>query len=170
MTGYEQTFYTVVPSALKDIAASLKVIAEAKTNETPANKSVAVEHLPSEEIPANPLKPYWDEERQAVYVPIIDKFVDAKRLTDEEVEWDEGMQLAKDAGKELPSQRDMFALLLFKDEINALISEHGGDILEDWEWSSSEYSASGACYVGFSSGGVYFNLKYNYYYVRAVAA
>lgn len=166
LTVLETRFYESVPSYLKDIADALKVIAGLNEKQPEST------HKPEETTTAstNILKPYWDGKRQAVFVPVINKFLDAKRLTDEEVEWEEGMKLAKEAGKELPSQHDMFALLLFKDEINAIISVHGGDILEDWEWSSSECSAYYAWGVGFYDGYVNAGGKYNGYYVRAVAA
>lgn len=166
LTVLETRFYESVPSYLKDIADALKVIAGLNEKQPEST------HKPEETTIAsiNLLKPYWDGKRQAVFVPVINKFLDAKRLTDEEVEWEEGIKLAKEAGKELPSQHDMFALLLFKDEINAIISVHGGDILEDWEWSSSEYSAGYAWNVYFNYGGVYYYSKCGYNYVRAVAA
>lgn len=170
LTKAELDYYTQVPSLLKGILDEMR-----KSN---GNKQGVEEPKPAQEETDKPqteakapqLVPYWDEERQAVFVPVINKFVDAKRLTEEEVTWNEGMELAKKAGKELPSQHDMFALLLFKDEINAIIEEHGGDILEGWEWASSEYGAYYAWGVYFSNGVVSYVNKYLYYYVRAVAA
>lgn len=170
LTKAELDYYTQVPSLLKGILDEMR-----KSN---GNKQAVEEPKPAQEetdkpeaeVKAPQLVPYWDEERQAVFVPVINKFVDAKRLTEDEVTWEKGMELAKNAGKELPSQHDMFALLLFKDEINAIIEEHDGDILEGWEWASSEFTASFAWTVNFSGGHVNLNGKCTYLYVRAVAA
>lgn len=170
LTKAELDYYTQVPSLLKGILDEMKKsngIKQAVEEPKPAKEET---DKPEAEVKAPQLVPYWDEERQAVFVPVINKFVDAKRLTEDEVTWEKGMELAKNAGKELPSQRDMFALLLFKDEINAIIEEHDGDILEGWEWASSEYHAGFAWNVDFSNGLVNGNFKYNSNYVRAVAA
>lgn len=94
LTVLETRFYESVPSSLKDIAATLRII---EKQLEPIQKSGEITTATT-----MPLKPYWDGERQAVYVPVIDKFVDAKRLVDEKVEWEEGMKLAKEVGKELP--------------------------------------------------------------------
>lgn len=170
LTKAELDYYTQVPSLLKGILDEMR-----KSN---GNKLAVEEPKPAQEKTDKPqteakapqLVPYWDEERQAVFVPVINKFVDAKRLTEDEVTWEKGMELAKNAGKELPSQHDMFALLLFKDEINAIIEEHDGDILEGWEWASSEFSANYAWSVHFGGGYVDYDGKVGSYCVRAVAA
>ena len=170
LTKAELDYYTQVPSLLKGILDEMR-----KSN---GNKLAVEEPKPAQEetdkpeaeVKAPQLVPYWDEERQAVFVPVINKFVDAKRLTEDEVTWEKGMELAKNAGKELPSQHDMFALLLFKDEINAIIEEHDGDILEGWEWASSEFNAYNAWIVPFSNGFVISYNKSVFNYVRAVAA
>ncbi len=170
LTKAELDYYTQVPSLLKGILDEMKKSNGAKQTVEEPKPAQEETDKPEAEVKAPQLVPYWDEERQAVFVPVINKFVDAKRLTEDEVTWEKGMELAKNAGKELPSQHDMFALLLFKDEINAIIEEHDGDILEGWEWASSEYDANYAGAVYFSNGGVYNNVKSYYNCVRAVAA
>ena len=170
LTKAELDYYTQVPSLLKGILDEMKKsngIKQAAEEPKPAKEET---DKPEAEVKAPQLVPYWDEERQAVFVPVINKFVDAKRLTEDEVTWEKGMELAKNAGKELPSQHDMFALLLFKDEINTIIEEHDGDILEGWEWASSECNAGNAWLVGFSNGTVSVSGKYYGGCVRAVAA
>ncbi len=175
MTQAELNFLEGVPRTLEEIAKHLGTIAEASAHEAAATKRVVVENAPSQETTEvksdlSNLNPTWDEERKAVYVPIIGKYLDAKH-SEKEMTWDEAMAYAKKAGKELPSKHEMFAILFFKDEINAILSEHDGDLLEEWAWSSSENSAYNAWLVYFGNGSVYYNLKYNGYgYVRAVAA
>lgn len=82
------------------------------------------------------------------------------------------MAYAKKAGKELPSKHEMFAILFFKDEINSILKEHGGDLLTEWAWASTEYSANNAWGVHFDGGYVGYDFFYKFFnsYVRAVAA
>ena len=115
------------------------------------------------------LKPYWDESRQAVFVPVVNKFLDAKNLSDRAT-WDDAMKMAKAAGKELPTKKDCYAIMLFKEEIDAILEEHGGDPLGAGRWTSQECSRAGAWYIGFSNGYVNFSGKYGTYVVRPVVA
>lgn len=171
MTQAELNFLEGVPRTLKEIAKHLGTIAEASAHEAAATKSVVVENIPSQEtkIDLSNLNPTWDEERKAVFIPIINKYLDAKH-SEKEMTWDEAMAYAKKAGKELPSQHEMFAILFFKDEINAILKEHGGDLLTEWAWASTEFSASYAWVVLFNIGYVGYAYKYVSRYVRAVAA
>ena len=174
MTQAELNFLEGVPRTLKEIAKHLGTIAEASAHEAASTKKVVVENAPSQETTEvksdlSNLNPTWDEERKAVFIPIINKYLDAKHSA-KEMTWDEAMTYAKKAGKELPSQHEMFAILFFKDEINAILEEHGGDLLTEWAWASTEYSAYNAWIVYFNNGYVYADFKYSYLYVRAVAA
>lgn len=165
MTQAELTFFEMVPRALRDIASELH-----KLNE---NKPAQVEKEPeTKEIPVTKDygKPYWDENRKAVFVPIINKFLDAKNLCEEEKSWYDAMELAKKNGKELPSRKEMLILAYFEDEINSILEANGGDKLDGWYWASSEYHSSNAWSMNFSNGNLYYNNKYIYGYVRAVAA
>ena len=174
MTQAELNFLEGVPRTLKEIAKHLGTIAEASAHEAASTKKVVVENAPSQEttevkFDLSNLNPTWDEERQAVFIPIINKYLDAKH-SEKEMTWDEAMAYAKKAGKELPSQHEMFAILFFKDKINEILEEHGGDLLTEWAWASTEYSANIAWVVNFVDGYVLTTIKYFSYYVRAVAA
>ena len=114
------------------------------------------------------LKPYWDESRQAVFVPVVNKFLDAKNLSDRAT-WDDAMKMAKAAGKELPTKKDCYAIMLFKEEIDAILEEHGGDPLT-YHWPSQEYSRASAWSVYFSGGHVLNYGKSVACSVRAVVA
>ncbi len=61
-------------------------------------------------------------------------------------------------------------MFYFKDEINALLEEHGGDKLEDWYWASTEYYSFIAWFMDFSNGYCNIYAKSSSNYVRAVAA
>ena len=113
-------------------------------------------------------KPYWDEERKAVFVPIINKFLDAKDLCNEEKTWYDAMKIARQNGKELPSRKEMLILAYFVDEINAILEENGGEKLKGWYWASTEYSSTTAWYMTFSNGYLYRGYKYFTHSVRAV--
>lgn len=114
-------------------------------------------------------KPYWDEERKAVFVPIINKFLDAKNLCEEEKNWNDAMELARQNGKELPSRKEMLILAYFADEINAILEENRGDKLEEWYWTSTESSFTYARLMNFSNWHLISGIKSYTNYVRAVA-
>ena len=114
--------------------------------------------------------PYWDEEREGVVVPLLDIVLDAKNLSKEEKTWREAMDLAADAGKRLFTRDEAYILLWQKDKINALLKEHGGDLLDTIFWTSLECSPTGAWSVNFGSGYVGVSYKYSTCMVRAVAA
>ena len=111
--------------------------------------------------------PYWDDEL-GVVLPGIRKRLFPKSLG--EMAWEPAMKAAKDAGGALPEKREAYHLLYWKDEINKLLQEHGGDILKGWTWTSLEYSAAVAWNVGFSTGILNGSSKCNTFQVRALAA
>ena len=58
-------------------------------------------------------------------------------------------------------------------EIDKFLTNNFGSsykLTKDWHWSSTEWDASGAWFVGLFNGGAYGTSKANTYYVRAVAA
>ena len=165
MTQAELAFYELVPRALKDIASEMHKLNENKTAQV-AKRTETKETL----IVKDCEKPYWDENRKAVFVPIINKFLDAKNLCEEEKNWNDAMELAKKNGKSLPSRKEMLILAYFEDEINAILEANGGDKLNGWYWASSEYYSTGALDVHFSNGNFRYSAKYYGNSVRAVTA
>lgn len=118
-------------------------------------------------------RPYWDEERGGVAIPLLGIVLDAKNLAKED--WSSARTLCAAAGQRMFTKSEAYILMWQKDEINAILKEHNGDLLDGWFWTDTEdedpeYSAAIAWYVGFGSGYFYFNLKYYTYVVRAVAA
>lgn len=84
-----------------------------------------------------------------------DFLLDIRNLTDKEVNWDEAMKLAANNGVKLPTKQMWSLVGAFIDEINAVIKELGGDILENWYWSASEYYSYIAWIFGATSGYLY---------------
>lgn len=98
------------------------------------------------------IKPYWDEEHKGVFVPIINKVLDIKDLCIEVKRWVDAMNLARNAGKELPSREEMLILSYYEDEINEILAQHNGDPLMGCYWSRSEYNDRVARVMIFSNG------------------
>lgn len=81
-------------------------------------------------------QPYWVEEQQGVYIPLIDKVLlkDAvPRMT-----YDDSMKYAKTNGVRIASKGELLQMYIQKDEINRILKEHDGDILNTWVGSSSQ--------------------------------
>lgn len=112
--------------------------------------------------------PYWDDELQAVVLPALRKRLLPKCLG--EMTWEKGMQAAADAGGKMFDMHEAHYLLYWKDEINRILKEHDGDILQGLIWTSLEYSAAVAWVVNFSSGVTVNVVKFVTFYVRALAA
>ena len=90
-------------------------------------------------------------------VPVINKafyFADVPE-NDKEMNWFKAMEFAEKRGRSLPSKKEMYIVLFYKDEINAIAAEAGHpDFLSGWAWSSTECGTTFAWFVGFGSGGV----------------
>lgn len=93
------------------------------------------------------VSPYTDENGNSwVHIKTgkYDFLLGIRDLTDKEVNWDEAMKLAADNGVKLPTKQMWSLVGAFIDEINAVIKELGGDILENCFWSASECSSNHA--------------------------
>jgi len=103
----------------------------------------------------------------------VDMFIEAHDLDDgKEYEWPDAMKRLKEVGKETFSHKQGLLMAAYRDEINAAIREIGGDELKGYYWTSAEYGTSGAWFVNFTYGGVYYYGSFKYYSlaVRACAA
>lgn len=120
------------------------------------------------------IAPAWDAERGGVYIPLLNIILQPKNLPDEKGgryhEWEKAMSLAEKAGGRLFTKEEAHLLYWQKDAINAILKEHGGELLDGLFWSSSEYSETNAWGVYFSSGLVNSAGKYFSYVARAVVA
>lgn len=123
-----------------------------------ADKAPAAKGL----VPSAITKP--DGKIIGVRVPIINKafyFCDVPE-GDREMNWPDAMDYAKKRGRTLPTKREFYVILFFKNEINAIAAEAGHpDFLSGWAWSSTEHSTNNAWGVGFPSGSVYYDTKYS---------
>ena len=105
----------------------------------------------------------------------VDIFIEAHNLDNgEEFEWKKAMARLEEVGKRTFDKHEMYLIAAYKDEINAKLKEIGGDELEGYYWSSTEYSSGLAWYVAFSSGLISnlgnYGSKYHSLYVRPCAA
>lgn len=102
----------------------------------------------------------------------IDIFIEAHDLDEDgkEFKWNEAMKKLKAHGKRTFDKHEMDLIAAFKDEINAALREIGGAELDNYYWSSTEYSSGYAWGVGFSSGYIYYYNKCYHNVVRPVAA
>ena len=74
-------------------------------------------------------------------------------------------------GQFIPSVAQWRFICLFRKELNQALAELGGDELAGWYWTSTEYSATYAWYLGLSDGGMgNYTKASNRFRVRAVSA
>ena len=136
------------------------------------------------EIPSNDIKdmdnenkkiatPYTDEAgKQWVHVQAgdLDFLLDIHNLTDKDMTYDEAMQLAKDNDMVLPEKRWWSLVNTFLEEVNQVICDLGGEVLDYYYWSSSQYNGSIAWCFGATYGSLGGNYKMNRYGVRGSRA
>ena len=115
------------------------------------------------------IKPVWVEGR-GVYIPIIGKVLGKEELAPDGMTWKEALAAAKRAKGTIPTKDEWYIILYFRDEINALMKEHGARELCGYYWSSSEGSETYAWGVNFTAGYVGSIDKCDPKYVRAVSA
>ena len=82
-----------------------------------------------------------------------------------EVTWDEAMQRF---GEVMPTKKQASIICAYLDEINAALVEAGGDKLDGWYWTSSEYSTGNSWFCNGSYGDLYYGIKYSTISVRPV--
>lgn len=118
MTHAELRFLETVPRRLEEISESLKKIAQNFERQPEPDKR----------------RPYWDETRRAVFIPVIEKFLDADPLPGGEMNWEQALEAADKIGRSLPSWRDTLAILMYIREIDRLLVSHGGTRLLARTW------------------------------------
>ena len=110
------------------------------------------------------LKPRYVEGK-GIYVPVVGKYLAMQdSFNGAEVNWHNAVK------EGAPSRDEWYIILFFKDEINRLLRENGGEELEKWYWTSTEYSESNAWSVNASNGNVNSYNKNSQSSVRAWAA
>ena len=114
------------------------------------------------------IAPRWIEEQQGVYIPLIDKVLLKDNVP--KMPYDDYMRYAKDNNVKIATKEELLQMYLQKEEINIILKEHNGDLLDDWFASSSEYGSPYEWLVHFGSGYCYITGKYGSYLSRAVVA
>ena len=112
------------------------------------------------------IQSYWVEEQQGVYIPLIDKVLLKNNVP--EMHYEDYMEYAKSNGVQIATKDELLQMYLQKDEINKILKEHNGDMLDTWFGSSSEYGLYYEWSVNFGSGYCYNATKLNYSASRAV--
>lgn len=112
------------------------------------------------------IQPYWVEEQQGVYIPLIDKVLLKNNIP--AMSYDGYMKYAESNGVQIATKDELLHMYLQKDEINKILKKHGGDMLDTWFGSSSE-SVSGIKFVVHLGSGYCYTTDRIYCYVsRAV--
>ena len=89
----------------------------------------------------------------------------------QEYTWDEAMKIKFSQDNiHVPDIRELSLLHLNIDDVNAGLSAAGGEKLEGYYWSSTEYNKYSAWRLGMTNGTRYNYGKTNGYYVRPVLA
>ena len=86
------------------------------------------------------IKPYWVEEQQGVYVPLIDKVLLKNNVP--AMSYYDYMKYEKTNGDKIATKDELLQMYLQKDEINKILKKHCGDMLDTWFGSSSESVSS----------------------------
>jgi len=114
------------------------------------------------------ITPRWVEEQQGVYIPLIDKVLLKDNVPS--MPYDDYMKYAEEHNIQIATKEDLLQMYLQKEEINNILKEHNGDLLDAWFGSSSEYLSAYEWLVDFSSGYCYYAYKTNSDPSRAVVA
>ena len=81
-----------------------------------------------------------------------------------EITWDEAMKF------KLPTKKQAAIICAYLDDINAKLKEAGGEPLDKWYWTSSEYNANHAWFYNGCYGRLSYYIKYYTCGVRPVLA
>lgn len=96
------------------------------------------------------IQPYWVEEQQGVYIPLIDKVLLKNNVP--AMSYYDYMEYAKSNGVQIATKDELLQMYLQRGEINKILKEHNGDIFNAWVGSSSEYGLDNMWFVNFGSG------------------
>lgn len=103
------------------------------------------------------IQPYWVEEQQGVYIPLIDKVLLKNNVP--AMPYDDFMKYEKTNGVQIATKDELLQMYLQKDEINKILRKHNGDMLDTWFGSSSKHGLYYEWLVNFGSGYCYYKFK-----------
>ena len=112
------------------------------------------------------IQPYWVESQQGVYIPLIDKVLLKNNVP--EMSYYDYMAYAESNGVQIATKDELLQMYLQRDQINKILKEHNGDMLDTWFGSSSEYISYHEWVVHLGAGYCYHAYKYNPNVSRAV--
>lgn len=126
------------------------------------------DYIPGKGVYAGELKE--DEGIYQIFVPLFNYKEDEKN----NFSWNEAIKIDFSyfnvAGMILPTIQMLSLIFLNKKYINSKIKELGGDILEGYFWSSTEYNSNLAWRLNVTNGTRLYTNKGNNHYVRPVLA
>lgn len=114
------------------------------------------------------IAPRWIEEQQGVYIPLIDKVLLKDNVPG--MPYDDFMGYAQDNNVKIATKEELLQMYLQKDEINTILKEHNGDLLDGRFGSSSECFSLTEWFVNFDSGNCTSADKFYLFLSRAVVA
>lgn len=82
-------------------------------------------------------------------------------LCDKEMSWKDTMELLKQTNNKTFTYRQICAVMMFREEINVILKENGGEPLDKWYWTCTEYSVYDAFYYYGDNGCLYYDAKGN---------
>lgn len=112
------------------------------------------------------IQPYWVESQQGVYIPLIDKVLLKDNVPI--MPYNNYMGYAKTNGVKITTKDELLQMYLQRNQINKILREHNGDILDTWFGSSSEYNPYNESVINFSTGNCSHAYKSNPVVSRAV--
>lgn len=112
------------------------------------------------------IAPRWVEEQQGVYIPLIDKVLLKDSVP--KMSYGDYMNYAKANNVQIATKEELLQMYLQKDEINKILKEHDGDILNTWFGSSTKYDSINEWVIHFKTGYCFCINKQNSYFSRAV--
>lgn len=74
------------------------------------------------------IQPYWIEEQQGVYIPLIDKVLLKNNIP--AMSYYDYIEYTKSNGVQIATKDELLQIYLQKDEINKVLREHNGNILD----------------------------------------
>ena len=112
------------------------------------------------------IQPYWVEEQQGVYIPLIDKVLLKDNVP--AMSYYDYMEYAKSNGVQIATKDELLQMYLQRDQINKILEKHNGDMLDTWFGSSSKHGLYSEWLVNFGSGYCYYTSNHYPYVSRAV--
>ena len=85
-----------------------------------------------------------------------------------EMPWQEAMAALKTDGLDTWNYRQICLTMAYREEIDKVLQENGGDSLDNWYWTCAEYSAYYSFFYGGCNGTLDINRKRNTCSIRPI--